>query len=364
MNSISFLNKKAKQILHQHKFIDNWFPFRYSFNPYSGCEYQCLYCRANWRNKKIIVKENLLELLSKEITQLPHNNLIGVGGGYNDIFSPINQKKKLSERAIEIVLEAGHKPFLMTKNPSYALGLVDSWKKFPREKRPILLTSFSTLYQDWQILESNLPSVEERLQALEQLSQDLVVGGALMPIIPNGRNQRNLLKKFINQLKNSHASFSLLGFLDFDSYSYLHKKKVFNKDFDINLFLNQENHLKNYQNQVENDYHDLSQEYGLWSRLPYKDFHGYLSIKDEITVLLAYYYYFQKQLGIEKEAFRHAAFQINQITEKKFSEIIKKNQLHEIIGVGKVITSIIEEIFYQKKIIFMEKSLNKLNYRF
>jgi hypothetical protein len=251
----------------------------------------------------------------------------------------------------------------MTKNPSYALGLIDQWKQFPISHRPIIISSFSTLSSDWKILEKNLPSPNERLNSLKILSEYFVVGGALMPMIYTNNNcksnketQKSLLKKFIIALKTHKVSFSLLGFLELRSYFYL-KKNYFEK---IGLSLENPTVFFEKQNQeAQINYYSLSIKYQLMPRLSHEHFLEFLSPKDAITVLLAYYYYYQKMLGVSRKAFRYASYQINLLTEKKFYKYVKEDRLTEINGIGESIAFNIKDFLYNKKFYFWENFYKK-----
>ena len=83
-----FENKSVFRLVKRHQYIDDWFPFRYSLDLESGCAYKCIFCRVNWREEKMLIKkENALEIFEKEVKGIPKNQLIGLGGGYNELFS-------------------------------------------------------------------------------------------------------------------------------------------------------------------------------------------------------------------------------------------------------------------------------------
>jgi len=65
---------KAKTILNTVKGKDDWFGLKYNLNLYRGCTHRCIYCDSrsvcyqieNF-DGDILVKENALELLEKEL---------------------------------------------------------------------------------------------------------------------------------------------------------------------------------------------------------------------------------------------------------------------------------------------------------
>lgn len=333
VSGIQYREARVVQLLYRHDFIDNWFPVRYSLNPYSGCEYGCYYCQVNWISKRnspksVITKVNALEILSQELRQLAHPQIIGVGGGYNDIFAPVNLNKKLSDKIILELLKSGHRPLIMTKNPSYALKIAGNWLNFPESQRPIIIASISgSMGSDSFRLEPGTPSITDRISAISKLSSTNKVGVAFLPWLDHSTKE---LTDMMKVGKASGWNFTILGFLK----GFTGNRKV--------------PPPKKIYHSLENDYLDFSKEIRLWPRLPSNEFLGYLIPKDVLTVLLAYHYYLgDKQ---KRNTFRRASLGINRLTETEFQKLFLSNQLEKIAGVGPVISQIIRDFLRYKTI--------------
>ncbi len=332
---VQYRETQVAQVLYRHDFIDNWFPVRYSLNPYSGCEYGCYYCQVNWKSKRssnnpksVITKVNSLEILSQELRQLAQPQIIGVGGGYNDIFAPVNRNKKLSDKIILELLKRGHRPLIMTKNPSYVLEIVGDWLDFPESQRPIIITSISgSVGSDSFRLEPGTPSITDRISAINKLSSTNKVGVAFLPWLDHSTKE---LAGMMKLGKASGWNFTLLGSLK----GSLGDKKIFPP--------------KKNCHSLESDYLNFSKEIRLWPRLPSDEFFSYLIPKDVLTVLLAYRYYLgDKQ---KKNTFRLASLGINRLTETEFQKLFLSDQLEKITGVGPVISQMIRNFLRYKTI--------------
>lgn len=96
----------------------------YALNPYVGCGHGCVYCyartytadpraRDRW-GKVVIVKDNLVKVLAREIRRLKPG-IVGVGT-ITDAYQPVEAVFKLTRSCISILLENGFRVSIQTKN--------------------------------------------------------------------------------------------------------------------------------------------------------------------------------------------------------------------------------------------------------
>ncbi|MEO7298171.1 MAG: PA0069 family radical SAM protein [Verrucomicrobiota bacterium] len=102
--------------------------FETSINPYRGCEHGCIYCFARPTHEylgfssgldfetKIMVKENLPELLRKELSSPNWKPQTIVMSGVTDCYQPIERKLKLTRRCMEVLAEFKNPVAIITKN--------------------------------------------------------------------------------------------------------------------------------------------------------------------------------------------------------------------------------------------------------
>ncbi len=102
--------------------------FDASINPYRGCEHGCVYCYARPSHEylgfssgldfetKIMVKEDAPELLRKELSSRAWKPQLVALSGNTDCYQPIEKKKQLTRRCLEVFLEFRNPVVIITKN--------------------------------------------------------------------------------------------------------------------------------------------------------------------------------------------------------------------------------------------------------
>ena len=103
-------------------------PFRYSINPYRGCEHGCVYCYARPGHEtlgldagldfesKILVKYNAPKLLRRELTRRDWNGEFIAMSGVTDCYQPVERKLRLTRACLEVMLEARQPVGIISKN--------------------------------------------------------------------------------------------------------------------------------------------------------------------------------------------------------------------------------------------------------
>jgi DNA repair photolyase len=102
--------------------------FDASINPYRGCEHGCVYCYARPTHEylgfssgldfetKILVKDDAPELLRKELSSRAWKPQVVALSGNTDCYQPIEKKKQLTRRCLEVFLEFRNPVVIITKN--------------------------------------------------------------------------------------------------------------------------------------------------------------------------------------------------------------------------------------------------------
>ncbi|MBO8180169.1 MAG: radical SAM protein [Archaeoglobus sp.] len=162
----------------------------FTINPYTGCTHGCIYCYArsycqkevgeNW-GSVVIVKENIPEVLGKELRRRPSGRV--VLSTMTDPYQPLEKEEELTRRILEILLINGCKVGIQTKSDlvlrdmdllSQNLNLVD------------VGFTITMLDKDFaRKIEPYAPSPQRRIRALERLSDEGVRTWIFMgPVIP------------------------------------------------------------------------------------------------------------------------------------------------------------------------------------
>jgi DNA repair photolyase len=169
----------------------------YSMNPYQGCEHGCVYCYARnthqyWGygagldfERKIIVKENAPEVLAKQLENQNWQVMPIMLAGNTDCYQPIEAKKQLTRRMLEVLLQYRHPVSIITKN-ALILRDLDLLQKLNALDLVHVNISITTLSEELrQKLEPRTATGARRLQVVEKLAAaGIPVNVMVAPVIP------------------------------------------------------------------------------------------------------------------------------------------------------------------------------------
>ncbi|ERJ59247.1 PA0069 family radical SAM protein [Sphingobacterium paucimobilis] len=194
-NQTSFLSSEAKTLVHKVESPD--VGMNYSANPYQGCEHGCIYCYARnshqyWDlsagldfERKIIVKENSPRLFEEFITRKNWDFQPIHLSGNTDCYQPIERKKQLTRKILEIALKHRQPISIITKN-NLILRDLDILEQLAQQSLIKVIISITSLSEDTrQKLEPRTVTAAGRLRVVKTLSEHgIPVGVNVAPIIP------------------------------------------------------------------------------------------------------------------------------------------------------------------------------------
>lgn len=169
----------------------------YSLNPYQGCEHGCIYCYARnshqyWGysagldfERKILIKENAPEVLVQQLESKNWKVMPIMLAGNTDCYQPIEAKKKLTRRILEVLLKYRHPVSIITKNSLILrdLDLLTELNKLDLLHVNISITTLDEKLR--QKLEPRTASAAKRLDVVRQLSTiGIPVNVMVAPVIP------------------------------------------------------------------------------------------------------------------------------------------------------------------------------------
>ena len=178
-------------------------PFRYSINPYRGCEHGCSYCYARPTHEflgydagldfesKIVVKENAAELFRQWLMRAPHIDARGaaetvVMSGVTDCYQPAERRFRLTRACLAVAREFGQPMSLITKNALVTrdLDLLAEMAERRLVRVAISLTTLDAALAGTMEPRTSRPAA--RLRTIRELTDAGVpVHVMLAPIIPN-----------------------------------------------------------------------------------------------------------------------------------------------------------------------------------
>lgn len=171
--------------------------FRYSLNPYRGCQHGCSYCYARPTHEylglnagidfetKLFYKPKAADLFREWLGRDKYEPSPIMFSGVTDCYQPGERVYQLTRACLEVALEARQPVAVVTKN---ALVLRDLDLLIEMAKHRVVSVAISVTSLDQsltRVLEPRTSSPEARLKAIRTLSQAGIPTRAMLsPIIP------------------------------------------------------------------------------------------------------------------------------------------------------------------------------------
>ncbi len=197
-----FLPDRSQSVIAKNDSPD--VPFRYSINPYRGCEHGCAYCYARPGHEllgmnagldfetRIMVKHDAPQLLRQELAHPGWQAEVISISGVTDCYQPAERKFRLTRGCLEVLLEARQPLGIVTKNALVTRDL-DLLAPLAAANLVHVFVSVTTLDDNLaRTMEPRTAAPQARLRAIHELSQAGVPTGVMVaPIIP-GLNDREI----------------------------------------------------------------------------------------------------------------------------------------------------------------------------
>ncbi len=190
-----FLPDTSKSIITENDSPD--VTFRYSLNPYRGCEHGCAYCYARPTHEyfglnagldfesKIFVKERAPELFREFLARDRWQSELIAMSGVTDCYQPAERRFHLTRACLEVALEARQPIGIVTKN-ALVLRDLDLLREMARLNFVHVHLSVTSLDEELaRAMEPRTSRPAARLRAIATLTAAGVPASAMIaPIIP------------------------------------------------------------------------------------------------------------------------------------------------------------------------------------
>ena len=157
-------------------------PKKLTFNPYTGCNHNCIYCYASSyipRFTDCRPKKNLLKQLTHEATKLK-GETVSIANS-SDPYPPIENELGLTRKCLEILSHSNCRVQIITKSTLVTRD-IDLLREIPATVALTITTDDDSLAKR---LEPNAPSSTERLKTVAALiGEGIPVLVRIDPIIP------------------------------------------------------------------------------------------------------------------------------------------------------------------------------------
>jgi DNA repair photolyase len=171
--------------------------FRFSLNPYRGCEHGCVYCYARPSHeylgfsagldfeRRIMVKDNAPELLRDALSAPRWEPQVVALSGNTDCYQPIERRLGITRRCLEVFVEFRNPVAAITKSALVARD-ADLFAELARHGAAHVMLSITTLDPELaRRMEPRAARPERKLAAMRTLADAGVpVGVMIGPVIP------------------------------------------------------------------------------------------------------------------------------------------------------------------------------------
>jgi len=324
MPSLNPCYKNVKQLIRKDKY-PNTFGGVYGFSPYMACSHACKYCDGRYEKynvegdfeKDIIVRQNAVEILEKELPKLREFGPICLSSGISDVYQPIEAKENLTGRCVE-VLAKHHFPVTIHSKSVLMRRDWENWKLVNQKGGLHVMASLTYAEDDLRkIIEPHASVVDQRIKLFEECTADKISSGVLaMPFIPYLTDEEQNLRNLFHKVKDAGVSYIMPGLLTLkagrqkDLFLEIIKHHFPDK-FDKIVALYKDDHLygnpdQSYCNQKYPLITNLIKDVELPEMMPHKVYHGRFQKYQEVIILLSDMRKLYKRKGIDTRRLKAA----------------------------------------------------------
>lgn len=187
--------ERAKSILSRNDSPD--IPFRYSINPYRGCEHGCIYCFARPSHAylglspgldfetRLFAKTNAADLLRAELSRPGYEPDVIAVGVNTDAYQPCERQYAITRSCLDVMNAFNQPCGLITKSALIERD-IDILAEMAKRQLTNVSVSVTTLdHHVSRFMEPRTAAPTRRLQTIERLAKaGIPVGVNVAPVIP------------------------------------------------------------------------------------------------------------------------------------------------------------------------------------
>src|SRR5215467_871590 len=215
---VEFIEMPVHRIL--NRCTSERMPFRWTINPYRGCEFGCVYCYARYTHdflelrdpmdfeRRIFVKRMAGEVLQRTLSRTPIGDDQIALGTATDPYQPAERKFELTRSMLEVFAQVGGLNLSITTKSALIARDLDLLEAINRRSRLSVNFSLITLNRRLQrIIEPRAPRPALRLAAIQRLTSGGIRCNVLMmPVIPGITDTPSVIESVIRAAQRAGAS--------------------------------------------------------------------------------------------------------------------------------------------------------------
>jgi DNA repair photolyase len=195
-------------------------PFRWTINPYRGCEFGCQYCYARYTHEfmgmedgrafedRIYAKADTARILKGELLKVAQDEPIAIGTA-TDPYQPAERRFEVTRGILEVFAAGkGRRVSITTKSDLVARD-TELLRAIARANVLHVNVSITTLSVELaRLLEPRAPRPDLRLAAVGQLAQaGIAVGVFVMPMLPLITDRQESLEQLVKAARSAGARY-------------------------------------------------------------------------------------------------------------------------------------------------------------
>jgi DNA repair photolyase len=218
LRDVEFIAMPVRQIL--NRCTSPRMHFRWTINPYRGCEFGCVYCYARYTHeflelrdpmdfeRRIFVKLKAAEVLARTLARTPLGKDQIALGTATDPYQPAERKFELTRGMLRVFASVGGLNLSITTKSALILRDLDLLTAINQRSRLSVNFSLITVNRKLQrMLEPRAPRPALRLRALSELSAAGIHCNLLMmPMIPGLTDQPSAIESVIRAGRRAGAA--------------------------------------------------------------------------------------------------------------------------------------------------------------
>jgi DNA repair photolyase len=212
---VEYLEQPCKSALNRVQGM----PFKWSLNPYMGCEHRCAFCYVRFFEQRadrpsddrygraVRVKTNVAHVLRQELAR-PSWRREGVSmGAATDPYQPAEGRYRLSRACLRAFADFSNPVGIVTRGPMIVRDL-DVLTDLARRAELTVNFSVPTLDDDvWRRTEPGTAHPRQRLRALARLAgAGIRAGVGMAPILPGLSDRPEQLEAVVRAAREAGAS--------------------------------------------------------------------------------------------------------------------------------------------------------------
>jgi DNA repair photolyase len=213
-HNVQYFTLEARSLLNRCSSLR--MPFKWTINPYRGCEFACKYCYARYTHeymemrdgldfeRKIYIKQQAAWLLRRDLRKVRRGEAIAIGTA-TDPYQPAERQQRITRQILEeLALHKGFEIGIVTKS-DLILRDREVLGRVAEQNRLYVNVTVTTLDAKLaRVLEPRAPRPDLRMNAVRELNRAGIDAGVICaPVLPGITDSEGSLEALVGATKEA-----------------------------------------------------------------------------------------------------------------------------------------------------------------